>query len=496
MHGNRLSMIKLRPLRARCAQLLGIASVIAIVAASGSTLTPTALGTVPPPNDVALESFLPIVFNGPCTVAAPRKEATVFGVQMYGNTSARSPYFEPLMALNAGWVRAEIDWNRIEPTNRSADNFQWGVSDRVLAAAIEGGANMIVTIGRNPEWASPHEQGPIDPDHLDDFGDFMAALVERYDGDGIDDDPCRRVVKHWELYNEPDGGSKPGDVRWGNFGAEYAEMLAVVYPAVKAADPEAKILLGGIAYDWFDDQTAQPGPFVRSFVPDVLAAGGGAYFDVMNFHVYPAFAPNWVAELSDGPGLLEKSQALRSLLAEYGLEKPMMITEAGSHSNADGTTPRTPEEQASYVVALYTQSLAADVDAMIWFMLYDPPEWYPNKNGLMTAEDPPGLKLAYHTYQRTAERLAQLRFERVLSAEELGNDRMLGYRFANDGTGQTVYVVWMAPVYDEQGAALRLPGASAQVLDIFGTINTVNDGGRGTLQFEVTNRPLIIEVNP
>jgi hypothetical protein len=114
----------------------------------------------------------------------------------------------------------------------------------------------------------------------------------------------------------------------------------------------------------------------------------------------------------------------------------------------------------------------------------------------MTNENPPVVKLAYQTYQRTVERLAQVRFERVLSTDELGNERMLGYRFANDETGQTVYVVWMAPLYDEQDATLRLPGASAQVLDIFGTINTVNDGGRGTLQLEVTNRPLIIEVNP
>ena len=39
--------------------------------------------------------------------------------------------------------------------------------------------------------------------------------------------------------------------------------------------------------------------YVRSFLPDVLAAGGGAYFDVLNFHVYPAFAPNWVASPDD-----------------------------------------------------------------------------------------------------------------------------------------------------------------------------------------------------
>jgi hypothetical protein len=415
---------------------------------------------------------------------------------MYGRTGIGSPYFGPLQTLNASWVRVEVDWNRIEPTNRTPDEFVWGAADRAVAASIEDGLNMIATVGYNPDWATPHVQGPIDPDHLDDFADFLNALVERYDGDGVDDDPCGRVVRHWELYNEPDGGSKPGDVRWGNFGAEYAEMLAVAYPAIKAADPRAKVLLGGIAYDWFEDQVEQPGPFVRSFLPDVLAAGGGAYFDVLNFHVYPAFAPNWVASPDDGPGLFEKTQTLRALLAEYGLTKPIMITEAGSHSNADGTTPRTPENQASYVVALYAQALAADVDTMIWFMLYDPPEWYQNKNGLMTIENPPSLKLAYYTYQRTAEWLDEALFERVLSEDELGDDRLLGYRFTDQGTGLPLYVVWMAPVTSNQVGKVTLPGTSARVLDIAGNINAVNDGGGGTLDFEVTNRPIIIKVNP
>ena len=36
---------------------------------------------------------------------------------------------------------------------------------------------------------------------------------------------------------------------WGNDGDKYAAMLKAVYPAIKAANPNAKVVLGGIAYE-------------------------------------------------------------------------------------------------------------------------------------------------------------------------------------------------------------------------------------------------------
>ena len=57
-------------------------------------------------------------------------------------------------------------------------------------------------------------------------------------------------------------GRGMGPVIWGPYGADYAQMLCAVYPAVKAASPNARIVLGGIAYDWFQEDG---GPFVRGF---------------------------------------------------------------------------------------------------------------------------------------------------------------------------------------------------------------------------------------
>ena len=48
--------------------------------------------------------------------------------------------------------------------------------------------------------------------------------------------------------------------------------------------------MGGIAYDYFREDY---GPFVREFLDNVLAAGGGQCMDYMVFHYYPPFEFRW-----------------------------------------------------------------------------------------------------------------------------------------------------------------------------------------------------------
>lgn len=113
-------------------------------------------------------------------------------------------------------------------------------------------------------------------------------------------------------------------------------MLTAIYPTVKYHSPQAQVVFGGIAYDF----TETGGPFVRSFLDDVLNAGAGEYFDIFNFHTYPAFADNWLppTNSNQGSGLYEKAQHLRQKLAGHGLNKPIIITEAGWRSNSTATS--------------------------------------------------------------------------------------------------------------------------------------------------------------
>lgn len=430
-----------------------------------------------PDRQIEGELYLPVLSSR----HDPTLNAPVFGTQMYGNTGPTSVYYDFLVESGSSWVRVPVNWANIEPVDVDPQSYNWTSSDRALSAAsvVTRSLSVIATIGSNPSWAATYSQGPIDPEDLDSFAEFVQAIVERYDGDGMDDAPGSPVVNHWELYNEPDESVKP---HWGNAGAEYADMLSTVYPAVKSANPYAQVLFGGIAYDWFDNQG---GHFNRQFLDDVLAAGGGDYFDLMNFHVYPVFWYNWTTR--ESPGLLEKANVIKGILADSGYpNKPIIVTEAGWHSNDHPQFPSTLEDQARYVVELFTQNMAAESQLMIWWMLYDPGGGYQFDNGLVTNGTPPVVKPAYLAFQVAVAELASTHFQRVLPLSETGAPEMEAYQFKDNVHRQTVYVAWLDPVDSSNVKQLRIPASLALVSDIYGNEVTILDGQDGQIDGFVT----------
>jgi hypothetical protein len=179
---------------------------------------------------------------------------SVFGVEFANpvNDSIQN------LAKDAGnyWVRWTLfDWNKIEAT---PDVYDWSsVPDQQIQSAVSKGMKIIAIIKNVPEWARYTDKGalvcgPIDPDALDDFAQFTRDVVTRYRG----------FIHYWELGNEPDvdpdihgAGSTPGYGCWGDAedpfygGRHYGNMLSQAYPQIKAADPSAKVLIGGLLMD-------------------------------------------------------------------------------------------------------------------------------------------------------------------------------------------------------------------------------------------------------
>src|SRR3990172_1880632 len=101
-------------------------------------------------------------------------------------------------------------------------------------------------------------------------------------------------------------------------------MLRSVYPAVKSANPDAKVVMGGLAMDyeyWFD----------LNFLADVLSNCRGAQcFDVANFHYYPPFRWRWEGY---GRDLIGKANYVRQVLTAYGYSRPVICTESSWGTN-------------------------------------------------------------------------------------------------------------------------------------------------------------------
>jgi len=349
-----------------------------------------------------------------------------------------------------------INWGIVEPSRGQA--YRWDDYDRSLEEDARYGQTLLLIVGGVPEWAGERICGPIDPEALPDFTDFLYAAVRRYSRP-----PYR--IKHWELFNEPDGTDPGDDYRgaigcWGGHGDLYAEMLRRAYPAIKAADPEARVLLGALAYDNFIDEG---GEFDRRFIDDVLDQGGGKYFDYFNFHYYYFHRDRWGS-------IRGKTEYFRSLLAGYGLAKPIVCSEVGIWGDAG-----LQEIQARYVPVVYSRGLAAGLESVVWFPL-STSVGQGFEGGLMLDDLTP--KPAYLAYKTMAEQLNGYQYAGAVSRyEETGIE---GYAFRPVRGGRTRQVLW-TDIESTTSRYMDFAAGRITVVDKLGGSAVIDDGGPGDL---------------
>ena len=262
------------------------------------------------------------------------------------------------------------------------------------------------------------------------WADFVSNTVQRYKpgGDlaqlqGWDDDVG---IRHWEIWNEPDLNQF-----WSGTVEEYYRLLEVGYKTIKAVDPEASVLLGGLAFfekpDW---------------LPDLLAQTGGdpakAYFDVFSFHYYWSIygTEYWLWET-------------RNTLSDQGLSHvPIWITESGLTVWDDfpatvySVPPDSPwrgtmEEQAAYVIQNAALAFHYGVERYYHFMLHDdcgnkPPDAFGLRQNFTPHVCNPAQgkrRPAYAAYQLAAE---QFRDPTPLWRKKKGGQDQIAFYRADD----------------------------------------------------------------
>jgi len=420
--------------------------------------------------------------------------APLFGIQFYGTPNGSNGL---TWATDAGarWIRVPLSWAAIEPANTTPQNYNWSGLDISVTNARQAGIELILTIAGQPAWAATYQQGPVT--NTADLVEFVGALVERYDGDGMDDAPGSPQVRYLELYNEPDNA----DVRqaalggwgyWGHNGAGYAALLQTLHPVVKAANPQTNLVFGGLALDWFDEQG---GAFDSHFLDDVLAACQGQdCFDVMNFHYYPLF----ITFESYGPGIIGKANYVREKLAAYGFTNVPIICTETSWASATSVGWGSDELQSRHVAKAYTQGLAAGLDVVVWYEIYDRGDSI--QPGLLDSTLQP--KPSYWAFQVMTTMLGHASYQRPLTAAETGHAQIKGYVF--HGCGRRLDVVWTEDgtpydTYDDPSLPLTVQVQALRVVDKFGTEMRYTDGDDGVLDGQITitvgGSPLYLEYN-
>jgi hypothetical protein len=457
---------------------------LGLVAAACLALSPLSTTTgsdrLRPPLDPPLDHtiFLPEVLRSQWQVTE-----SSFGI----HANFLSPtVVDEASRLGTSWFRVPLFWSSIEPQNTTPEQYQWNpFFDAQIALLTSRGIRPILLLYANPGWAATYGMGPIDRVDIGELVQFMQAAVAHYSVPPYN-------VKHWEIYNEIDNtdAAYADTGWWGYFGHQpevYLQELAAIYGPMKAVDPQAQIVLGALAYDgWTTDDP--PGIFAPDFLDRFLAAGGGAYFDVMNFHYYLAFRARWEPY---GTDIIGKTTALRQKLAAYGLQKPIFCTETSMWS--DAAHGGSDELQSRYVAQVFARSRAAGLNATIWFQMFDPVDPWVWSYGLMTADVRP--KPAYTAYQTLTRQLAGAEYVRSPEPTETGCATLEAYEFRQGGSSPPTLLAWST---GEQSCTAVLAADEVLAVDKYGATVLIRDGedGRVDRRVQVTLGPSPVYLHP
>jgi hypothetical protein len=231
------------------------------------------------------------------------------------------------------WTRmfdAGVKWIRIGQYENSSDYTSWdfveqkrGVYsvdpklDDYVDSLIDNGVEIQVQLmygnpmytspsGKKPDAITPkpgsfHNDDrslyslfwpPRTPDQIEAFDNYVRFMVQHFKG----------RIHYWALWNEPDIGYwNP----WGN-PEEFGHLLGAFAKTVHGADPEAKVISGGLAdpvSDW-----------AKRFLDACACA---AEIDVFAYHTYPGYGQNLNPESMD--------------YGAYGAESPAKLRETVQH---------------------------------------------------------------------------------------------------------------------------------------------------------------------
>lgn len=452
--------------------------------------------------------YLPLQFGA--YDSSPRTESRVGAGERPGFLVGRSPQSLNLYAT-AGlkWARTSIYWSMVEPTNRTPASYNWQSVDDNLRPYINSGVEPFVMILNSPAWAASTDCGPLY--NTADFAEFFGAVVARYP-----------QVQYWSLYNEVDGavysvyhsssGGCFGEPDLDNNGkpdyTDYAELMRVAWKAMHDANPNAQLVFAVLAFDNFTPASAPPGYpggccFNYHFLDDLLAymqahppPEGDKYADVLGFNDYLAYNLAYWDSHSTGVGVTAKANYLRSIMAKYGFDFPLIITEMSSwptYPSAEGVPQATQARQAAQ---MYAQALYAGILFTAWWTWDDYPDTNCNVNvqcdlfkyGLVDVYLKP--KQSYYAVQNLVTQL-----QGWTPARAKVRNNYVDLIFKKDGNRKHV-VYARTNTFVDATADVTFRAVQLRVVDMMGQISMQGDEGTGKITLRVNADPRYVEINP
>lgn len=343
------------------------------------------------------------------TVVAQNSENSKFGI--FGAYATEYNWFQNQMGftdtdywnwvdnhfqnLGAHWTRSntQLIWDLIEPNLDGI--YNWNITrnpDSVITNVYDSPAdvNWLGSINVNSNSRNPL-------DYPTEWQNYLQAVVERYNGDGINDLNGFVNVKYWQIGNEIQGLSDSLS------SIKYAQIVALSESAIHSVDSTAKICLVA------PTQGFSPDTFLINTIIEISSLG--VQFDVIDIH-------HW------GSSFNYRMTALplyRTFLNNNGYSNvEIWSCENGTHCYQPNNVPyQTQTEQASSLLKRYVWNLNNGLDKLFWNNLM---EWHGfagntgsiyNSMGLIgdgsycgePANEFNYLRKSYYSYKKLAENI-------------------------------------------------------------------------------------------
>ena len=205
-------------------------------------------------------------------------------------------------------------------------------SDRPVEAAARRGLRVLPAVLGTPDWDRQFPARPFSPPaRTAPYAAFLRALIGRYGPRGSfwsAHPGLRRVpIRAWQVWNEESGANFWEDDDRGNVPAvrhrwvrPYLQLLRAAHGAIKAADPGASVVLGGLfSASWISMR--------QLYAADPRA---GRFFDVAAVHPYTALPANVLRTIEYNRTVMDRRGDRR---------KPITLTEFGWPSAAGHANP-------------------------------------------------------------------------------------------------------------------------------------------------------------
>lgn len=290
------------------------------------------------------------------------------------STSQQAAELANMYSIGLRWVRIDASWATIQRAGSSS--FDWSTLDQAVRSIVAAGMKVDLIIDYAPAWArapgaTGHQFG--EPASASAFATFAGEVAARYGPMG---------VSAYEIWNEPNTQAfwypAPDP-------SLYTTMLRDSYAAIKAVEPNATVISGGLAPAYNDGINIAP----VTFLQDIYADGAQGSFDAVGFHgyCYPAL-PDDYESWSGWSQMDQTSLSIRSVMAANGdSAMKVWVTEVGAPSaGPHGVGTRVQAEEVTQAVQ---NALSTSWIGQLFIYNYQDSATNPDSFGLLNADGTP-----------------------------------------------------------------------------------------------------------